>query len=166
MTGAGRTTQQAVRPATVSDYEAVVGLLQAANLPLAGVPRALAGFYVAEERGRILGAVGLELYGTDGLLRSAVVDPAARGTGLGHALVRRLLGDARERGLGAVYLLTTTAECWFPRFGFSRIERDDVPDQVRESVEFREACPASAVVMRAELSELLHRPNDAAEGEP
>jgi amino-acid N-acetyltransferase len=166
VTGTGRDTQRAVRPATGSDYKAVAGLLQAANLPLAGVPRTLAGFYVAEDRGRILGAVGLELHGTDGLLRSAVVDPAARGTGLGQALVGRLLGDARERGLGAVYLLTTTAERWFPRFGFSRIERDDVPGRVRESVEFREACPASAIVMRAKLSELLNRPNDAAEGEP
>lgn len=166
MTGTGRTTQRAVRPATQSDYEAVVGLLQAANLPLAGVLRTLAGFYVAEDRGRILGAVGLELHGTDGLLRSAVVDPAARGTGLGHALVGRLLGDARERGLEAVYLLTTTAERWFPRFGFSRIERDDVPDQVRASVEFREACPASAVVMRAKLSELVNASKNTAESEP
>jgi amino-acid N-acetyltransferase len=166
VTGTGRTTLRAVRPATQSDYETVVGLLQAANLPLAGVPRALAGFYVAEDRGRILGTVGLELYGTDGLLRSAVVDPAARGTGLGHALVGRLLGDARERGIGAVYLLTTTAEGWFPRFGFSRIERDDVPDQVRASVEFREACPASAVVMRAMLSELLNGSNNTAGSEP
>jgi amino-acid N-acetyltransferase len=166
VTGTGRTTQGAVRPATQNDYENVVGLLRAADLPLAGVPRALAGFYVAEDRGRILGTVGLELYGTDGLLRSAVVDPAARGTGLGHALVGRLLGDARERGIGAVYLLTTTAEGWFPRFGFSRIERDDVPDQVRASVEFREACPASAVVMRAMLSELLNGSNNTAGSEP
>jgi amino-acid N-acetyltransferase len=51
-----------------------------------------------------------------------------------------------------MYLLTTSAEHYFPRFGFVQIGRDDVRGAVRESVEFREACPASAVVMRAELS--------------
>ena len=149
----GQTGQQVtVRAADSGDYEAVVGLLRAAELPLAGVPPALTDFYVAEDRGRVLGAVGLELYGANGLLRSAVVQPAARGTGIGVALVDRILGHARERGVGAVYLLTTTAERYFPRFGFVRIARDDVPDHVKASVEFREACPASAVVMRKVVS--------------
>ena len=51
-----------------------------------------------------------------------------------------------------MYLLTTTAERYFARFGFVQIARDDVPGAVQQSVEFREACPASAVVMRTELS--------------
>jgi N-acetylglutamate synthase and related acetyltransferases len=77
----------------------------------------------------------------------------ARSTGLGLALVDRILRHARERGLGAVYLLTTTAEGYFPRFGFTRVARDEVPDPVRASVEFREACPASAVAMRKPVSD-------------
>ena len=48
--------------------------------------------------------------------------------------------------------LTTTAERFFPRFGFERITRDDVPASVQASIEFREACPASATVMRRWLS--------------
>ena len=142
-----------VRPADERDYQAVAELLRAAGLPLAGVHPALTGFYVAEERGRVLGAVGLEVHGEDGLLRSAVVDPTARGTGLGLTLVDRILRHAHERGLGAVYLLTTTAESYFPRFGFSRIAREAVPDPVKASVEFREACPASAVAMRRPVSD-------------
>jgi amino-acid N-acetyltransferase len=154
---AGTERGPVVRPAGESDYPAVAELLQAAGLPLAGVPRSLTGFYVAEERGRVLGAVGLELHGGDGLLRSAVVAPAARGTGIGLTLVDRILTDARRRGLGAVYLLTTTAEGYFPRFGFSRVAREEVPDPVQASVEFREACPASAVVMRKLVSAVDHR---------
>jgi amino-acid N-acetyltransferase len=141
-------TRVRVRPATGGDFDAVVGLLRDARLPLAGVPGTLTGFYVAEDQGRVVGAIGLEVHGPDGLLRSAVVDQGARGTGIGLALVDRILDRARERGLGAVYLLTTTAERYFPRFGFIRITRDDVPDHVQASVEFHEACPASAVVMR------------------
>ena len=145
-------TGATVRPATSDDYEAVAGLLRAAQLPLDGVPRMLTDFYVAETRGRVLGAIGLEVYGSDGLLRSVVVEAAARSAGIGVALVDYVLGQARLRALRAVYLLTTTAERYFPRFGFSAIARDDVPHHVSASVEFREACPASAVVMRKVLA--------------
>jgi amino-acid N-acetyltransferase len=141
-----------LRPASESDYDRVTSLLGAAGLPLAGVPRDLAGFEVAERDGRLVGAIALERYGNEGLLRSAVVDPGERGGGIGAALVDRMLDVARERRLRAVYLLTTTAEQWFPRFGFGRVERADVPDAVRASLEFREACPASAVAMRRWVS--------------
>jgi amino-acid N-acetyltransferase len=137
-----------VRAATKADYEGVRALLEASALPLAGVPSTLADFYVAEDQGRVVGAVGLELYGADALLRSAAIDPVIRGSGVGRALVERALDHARERGVRAIYLLTTTAERYFPRFGFDRITREAVPDAVQASVEFREACPASAVVMR------------------
>jgi amino-acid N-acetyltransferase len=47
--------------------------------------------------------------------------------------------------------LTTTAERYFPKFGFERIERNDVPASVQASVEFTSACPSSAIVMRKPL---------------
>lgn len=151
MIAVGDGPRAAVRRATSADYRAVVGLLKAAGLPAAGVPATLADFYVAEDQGRIVGAVGLELYGPDALLRSAVVDPAARGTRVGQALVERILGHAREHGVQAVYLLTTTAERYFPRFGFDRIDRGEVPEGVKLSVEFQGACPESAVAMRTNM---------------
>ena len=140
-----------VRAAGAADLPAVAALLEAAGLPLAGVPRSLADFLVAEDGGRVVGAIGLEPYGAAALLRSAVVDPSARGTGLGQALVRALLVHATSRGIRELYLLTTTAEEFFPRFGFERITRGEVPEPVRTSVEFRESCPASATIMRARL---------------
>ena len=60
---------------------------------------------------------------------------------------------ARANGVDTVYLLTTTAERFFPRLGFEPITRDQVPTTVQASVEFRSACPASAVVMRKRLVE-------------
>ena len=50
-----------------------------------------------------------------------------------------------------VYLLTTTAEQFFPKWGFVQIPRDDVPAGVQQSVEFQSACPSTAIVMRATL---------------
>ena len=137
-----------VRPATDADYPAVIALLEAAGLPTAGVPRTLRDFLVADAGDGLAGAVGLERYGSGALLRSAVVRPGDQGTGIGAALVHALLDRARDGGLREIYLLTTTAERWFPRFGFAPIEREQVPDSVRASVEFREACPTSAAVMR------------------
>ena len=49
-------------------------------------------------------------------------------------------------------LWASAAERYFACFGFAQIARDDVPGAVQQSVEFREACPASAVVMSTELS--------------
>jgi amino-acid N-acetyltransferase len=51
-----------------------------------------------------------------------------------------------------VFLLTTTAEKFFPRFGFEQIAREDVPPSVQASVEFTSACPTSAIVMRKRLT--------------
>jgi amino-acid N-acetyltransferase len=138
-----------LRPAAPDDLPSVLSLLGEAHLPTQGVePRALPDFIVAERDGKLVGVVGLEIYRDSALLRSAAVDPRWRGTGVGRALVERALDLSRERGIQDVYLLTTTAEHYFPRFGFSCVERESVPEAVRDSVEFREACPASAVVMR------------------
>lgn len=114
--------------------------------------QAIAGFVVATDGDELVGVVGVEPCGTRyGLLRSAVVASHWRGKGIGRDLVERVIGDARRRGVEALYLLTTTAEDYFPLFGFSRTTREEVPDAVRATEEFREACPASAAVMMRTL---------------
>ena len=106
------------------------------GLPIDGVAEHFGSFFVAEEGGRIVGAAGLELYGSDALLRSVVVARDARGTGLGADLARRAIDEARARGVRAVYLLTTTAEGFFPRLGFVRVPRTEVSPGVQASREF------------------------------
>lgn len=140
-----------LRRAIPADRAAVEELLATNELPIQGVGEALDHFVIAELRGALVGAIGLEMYGDASLLRSAVVQQTARGTGLGVQLVDAILQHAAQAGVHEVYLLTTTAERYFPRFGFQVIARDDVPESVRQSVEFRGACPASAIVMRRSL---------------
>jgi amino-acid N-acetyltransferase len=139
-----------LRPARDADLPAVLALLDSAGLPAAGVAEHLSGFVVAEE-GSLVGVAGLETHGRDGVLRSVAVTSARRGTGLGDRLTRWILANARAVGLRRVYLLTTTAEDYFPRYGFRRIDRSRASPAVRRSVEFREACPASAVAMVKDL---------------
>lgn len=140
-----------LRPATAGDLDAVNRLLRSADLTTGGVAEALAGFVVAEEGDRLVGVAGLELHGGDGVLRSVAVAPAFRGRGLGAMLTERVMAAARAAGLGRLYLLTMTAEGYFPRHGFLRIERSEAPPAVRESIEFREACPESAIAMALDL---------------
>jgi amino-acid N-acetyltransferase len=126
-------------------------LLAAAGLPLEGLADARE-LLVAREAGAVIGCAAIEIYEDGGLLRSVAVAPAFRGTGLGRTLVEAALTRAQALNLPAVFLLTTTAERYFPRFGFEAIERDAVPDSVRRSVEFTSACPSTAVVMRKRLA--------------
>jgi len=141
-----------IRPASASDLPAVERLLTASDLPLDGVSDAFKDFVVAEFNGDIVGVAGLEICCDDALLRSVAVNPAWRSKGVGRALVTRAIANAESRGLNALYLLTTTAEHYFPSLGFSKVERNDVPADVRATKEFTDACPASAVAMKRALA--------------
>ncbi len=136
-----------IRKVTDADLPAVKKLLLASKLPVEGVRDNFSSFVVAEEAGVIAGVIGLEKYGSAALLRSAVVSPVNRGTGVGRQLVEHLLDRATEEGIDDLYLLTTIAEEYFPRFGFTRTARSAVPEPVKASAEFRGACPDTAVVM-------------------
>jgi len=136
-----------LRPAQIADLPAIERLLTEAHLPLAGVTETLPGFVVAEADDTIVGTAALEVCCESALLRSVAVAPEWRSRGLGRALVTRVIADAEARGLRALYLLTTTAEHYFPSFGFHQITRDDVPAELRQTQEFTGACPASAIVM-------------------
>jgi len=136
-----------IRPARPEDCGAVIALLETAALPFAGVEDWIENFVVAEQAGRIVGVAGLEVYGRDGLLRSVAVADDWRGRGIGVLLTTRVLDVARRTRLRSVYLLTETAEAFFPRFGFRRIAREAASESVKVSREFSELCPASAAVM-------------------
>ena len=139
-----------VREATEADLPAVRRLLTETELA-GGEFEAQFGpqFAVAVTAdGRVIGVAGVEVHGEDGLLRSVAVDPAWRGRGIGEAVVRDRLTWARGRGLRSVWLLTNTAVDYFPRFGFTRIDRAAAPPALQRSEEFARACPMSAVAMR------------------
>ncbi|QAT82726.1 Amino-acid acetyltransferase [Corallococcus coralloides] len=142
-----------IRAARPGDLVAIQALLSSAGLPLQGVTEHLPHFHVAEQAGALLAVAGLEVYATGGLLRSVAVAEKVKGLGVGSNLVRRVLAQADEDRLPALYLLTTTAADYFPRFGFVRIDRGMLPPELNSSEELRGACPASAIVMRRSSSE-------------
>jgi amino-acid N-acetyltransferase len=141
-----------IQAADERDLPAVRRLLAAQGLPLDGIDEHVATMVVARQGSEIVGAAAVELYLDGALLRSVVVDPGVQGQGLGRRLSESALSIAKDRGTHTAFLLTTTAERFFPKLGFEQIVRDDVPASVQTSVEFQSACPASAVVMRKRLA--------------
>jgi amino-acid N-acetyltransferase len=140
-----------IEAATERDLPYVRALLERLHLPVAGVEEHLPTMLVAREGEQIVGTAALELYVDGVLLRSVAVEPRYQGRQLGHQLTDAALQLATAHGANTAFLLTTTAERFFPKFGFEQIDREQVPPSVRESVEFQSACPSSAIVMRKQL---------------
>lgn len=141
-----------LRDAHPEDLNDARTLVARVGLPVDGLDEHFGTSYVvAVNNGRMVGIAGIEVHGPYGLLRSVSVLPDVQGTGLGADMVVERLERARESGLRAVYLLTTTAAEYFPRFGFRVVDRSDVPIDIRESREYSESCPESATVMELKL---------------
>jgi N-acetylglutamate synthase-like GNAT family acetyltransferase/SAM-dependent methyltransferase len=150
VTGAGPAR---IRAAGAGDLSQVLGLLTSAGLPRDGVEEQFNRFLVTEgPDGAVSGAVGLEVYGSQGLLRSLCVKPEERGKGTGARLVEAVTAEAMAAGCSELYLLTTTADKYFERHGFARVERASVDGPVLQSIEFVSACPKTAVVMLKSLT--------------
>ena len=131
----------------------IAALLKAATLPYEDIDAHLDDFVVAVDGRRVVGAVGLERLGAaGGLLRSLVVSDSERGRGLGEGLYAQIVARARRLGLDELYLMTTTAEKFFARRGFVRIDRATAEPVLKNTREWRDLCPASAAVMRLKLS--------------
>ena len=152
-------TMPTFRYATTQDVDAIEDLLTKSGLPTTDVREIVSAdptaFVVADDpsqTGDVVAVAGLETCCNNALLRSVAVDPTWQRHGLGQELVRHVVNGAEARGLRALYLLTMTAEHYFPRFGFERVERVEVPREIAATKEFREACPASAVAMECMLS--------------
>ena len=138
--------------ASDADGPSILQLLRDSGLPIDGLVEHLGTALVARDGAAIVGCAAIEIYPDGALLRSVAVAPAARGHRVGERLTEAAVSLAHSLRTPAVYLLTTTAESYFPRFGFVRTTRELVPTGVQRSIEFRSACPASAVVMLKTLT--------------
>lgn len=145
-----RATQ--VRPAAPADLAAARAWLADAGLPVADLtPDHMQDFLVAAEEGRVIGMIGLEQFGSIGLLRSLVVDPAARSSGIGRQLVDALETRASRAGVTELWLLTTDADRYFTRLGYTETAREIAPAAIKETAEFSSLCPGDAVLMKKAL---------------
>jgi len=109
-------------------------------------------FLLARSGPELLGCIGLELHGADGLLRSFAVAPAQRRRGLGAALHDRAVKEAAVLGVRRLFLLTTTVRERALRLGFSDLPRELLPPSIRDGAQARSLCPASAACMMLRIA--------------
>ena len=104
-----------------------------------------------DESKQLIGTGGLELYGATALLRSVAVDERFRGQSLGKTIVEDIIAKAKGAKIKDLYLLTETAHNYFLKKGFQDVSRENVPAVIKQTTEFAQVCPASAVVMKLTL---------------
>ncbi|NBP67817.1 MAG: GNAT family N-acetyltransferase [Cytophagia bacterium] len=103
--------------------------------------------YYLDDHKQLVASGGLELFGSYALLRSVAVDQEQRGKKFGQQIVHDLLTKAKSLGVTELYLLTETAERFFENKGFTKISREQAPEAILNSSEFKTVCPVSAVCM-------------------
>jgi arsenate reductase len=141
-----------VERARPDDRAAIRTLLAEAKLPTEDLETAPVDFWIVRQDAHIVGAVGLERYGSCGLLRSLVVAPSSRERGLARALVGELEQEARRIGITDLALLTQTAAPLFAKLGYENIDRAKAPEPLKRSAEFKSLCPTSATCKVKRLS--------------
>ena len=141
-----------IRQATTADFETITGWLAAARLPVADLAiDDMQHFLLAEAADVPVGTIGLEPFEGVGLLRSLVVVPHSQGGGAGRRLVAALESQAATLGMRELWLLTTDADAYFTKLGWTAVDRGDAPLCVQETTEFSKLCPADAIVMTKRL---------------
>jgi len=138
-----------IRPATVQDVPAIAGLIgtyaQRGKMLFrshAELYEAVRDFHVAEEPAdgagdagtghepKIVGVCALEIVWADlAEVRSLAVAPAAQGRGLGKALVRGVIEEARRLRIHRVFALTYE-QLFFEKLGFVVVEKAALPLKV------------------------------------
>ncbi|MEZ0487454.1 arsenic resistance N-acetyltransferase ArsN2 [Fibrella aquatica] len=139
------------RRATPADRPALINLLIQADLLTDDLPDELGTFTLAFDHDTLAGAAGVEGFGTVGLLRSVAVSSVYQAQRIGRQLIDASVELAANQGIQELYLITTTADGYFDRLGFERVERGKVPEAIAKTRQFSDLCPASSVVMKKEV---------------
>jgi amino-acid N-acetyltransferase len=139
-----------IRPAQLDDQKIIRNLLSAFKLPLDGLEETK--LWVLElSNSEVVGVAGLELYGNQGLLRSVAVIKGMYNQGYGTFLSNYVIGEAKKSQIQDLFLLTTTAPAFFKKLGFKEESREKVVGNITNSVEFKSACPKTAILMRLSM---------------
>lgn len=134
-----------------SDHNWVVELLEKAKLPVSDVNLEKQVFLKITSDNKLAAIGALEISGTYALLRSVVVPQNLQRRGAGISITKALIGEARNRGLTQLFLLTETADKFFNKIGFTSINRTYVPQEILNMEEFASICPSSAICMTLEI---------------
>ena len=121
--------------------------LQSNSLPFTDMEIDKHLFFGVFDKDELIGSVGIELYNQSGLFRSLAVKSEYQKNGLGKRLHDHIISYCLQNGVKTLFLLTTTASSYFEKMGWSKIQRNETPEQILQSEEFASLCPSTAVCM-------------------
>ncbi|TXH69608.1 MAG: GNAT family N-acetyltransferase [Thiothrix sp.] len=136
-----------MNPQRITQPSSIAVLLETHHLPSQDLAQANDSYFWGLGSPEYYAAIGLERYGSEGLLRSLVVDVAKRGQGLGRELVAWVEQYAQDEGIKQLYLLTTTAKPFFETLGYQSITRAQLPTSIQSTSQVQGVCPTSADIL-------------------
>jgi amino-acid N-acetyltransferase len=151
---AGKTIQRSITYSSAAppDKNQIRRLLSECGLPTLYIHRHLKSFIVAKAAEKVVGVIGVEVYGRVGLLRSLCVAQAYRGQGIARMLNSEILAYAHMRKMERLYMFTLSAEKFASKLGFHKVDKRQIPKSIRSSWQFRSFRPYPVVCMMTEIS--------------
>ncbi|WOK05482.1 arsenic resistance N-acetyltransferase ArsN2 [Imperialibacter roseus] len=146
------TTQSSIQFRLIKPSELAVAtaLLEQASLVVSDISEKVKLFGLFSDNS-LLALAGLEVFGNEALLRSVCVPAQEKAKGYGQQIIRTLENDAARNGITDLYLLTTTASKFFERIGYKVADRNTASDAIKNTSEFSDLCPSTAVFMHKTL---------------
>jgi amino-acid N-acetyltransferase len=143
----------AVEVARLADLEDIRTLLRCNGLPTEDLDdNGVQSHWVWRDAARVVGTVGLDTVGAEGVIRSLVTHPDFRREGIASALCDVAEREAGRRGVTAVYLLTESAADFAQGRGYQTVNRATVPDSVARHRQFASGCCQCSCAMVKWLS--------------
>jgi len=126
-----------IRKAKIKDIRSIQELINSFARKNIMLPRSLnelyeniRDFWVAEERGKIVGCSALHIsWDTLSEVKSLAVAKKYQGKGIGRELLEVCLEEAGNLGAKKVFTLTYKPE-YFKKFGFKRVKHESLPHKI------------------------------------
>jgi len=134
-------------PLAVWERDGVKAALSRAGLPADDVADDGPMFWRFERDDVPVGFAGIEVHGTDAVLRSLITLPPVRRQGIGGAMIDKMEVEARARGASAIYLLTDDFVAFFAKLGYAPCARERLPPAIAAAGPFAQPRFADATAM-------------------
>ncbi|OIJ21804.1 hypothetical protein BKP45_03655 [Anaerobacillus alkalidiazotrophicus] len=137
-----------IRIATEKDLLPIQHLLAKASLSKRGLEQNIDNFLVVEDPNKkIIGTVGIEPIGKDGLLRSLVLTSENWNAKIGLNFIELAVSYGKQKGYENLYLLTNSSLPFFEYIGFKILAEDKIPDHLKQSEHFAQYVEGVTKVM-------------------
>lgn len=123
------------RKASTEDQEELMGFLRQAGVSVEGVDKYVDYFILSEDdKGQLVGTIGMEPMGDIGLLRSFVISPKVSEVTI-MSMFREVFKLAKSKELSRIYLATNKKMSipFLKMVGFKESWKADVPDVLTQS---------------------------------